>query len=320
FSPSLRWQADRQYNVGIDAAVLNNRISVTVDYFNKRTSDLLYPTIPPQPAPSGAVIKWINLPGKIDNKGIEAAINASIISQKNFSWDFGVNATFIKNTVSGLRTSINTGSLDGQGINGTTVQVIRNGLPLNAFVTRKFLGMDKATGLANYADGGDILYFVGNPNPKVLLGLSTTLRYMKLSFTANMNGAFGYEIYNNTFNNVINVGSLNNGKNIAESFFRDPVKESFANPVTASSRFLEKGNYLKMANATLAYSIGNLGKVIKGLNVYVTGQNLFVITKFKGFDPEVNVDKNVNGVPSVAIEYIPYPSSRTISFGLNFSL
>ena len=73
--------------------------------------------------------------------------------------------------------------------------------------------------------------------------------------------------------------------------------------VTNSSRFLEKGNYLKMTNATISYSIGILGKIFKGVNVYVTGQNLFVITKFSGFDPEVNVDKNVNGVPSVGIEY-----------------
>jgi iron complex outermembrane receptor protein len=135
-----------------------------------------------------------------------------------------------------------------------------------------------------------------------------------------MNGAFGHMIYNNTLNNVINVGSINNGKNIAVSVFKDPIKESFANPVTASSRFLEKGNYLKMTNATLAYAVGNIGKAFKGINVYVTGQNLFVITKYTGFDPEVNVDKNVNGVPSVGIEYIPYPSARTVTFGVNFSL
>jgi iron complex outermembrane receptor protein len=83
---------------------------------------------------------------------------------------------------------------------------------------------------------------------------------------------------------------------------------------------LEKGNYLKMTNATLAYAVGNIGKAFKGINVYVTGQNLFVITKYTGFDPEVNVDKNVNGVPSVGIEYIPYPSARTVTFGVNFSL
>lgn len=313
----LKWQADRQFNVGFDMAILKNRINITVDYFNKRTTNLLFPSEPPQPAAPGGVVKWVNLAGNIDNKGVEAAVNASIITKKDLSWDFGVNATFINNEVSGLPAPINTGGLHGQGISGTTVQVIKNGLPINAFFTRRFEGFDKATGLAIYTDGGDVLYYVGNPNPKMTLGLSTTLRYKKLSLIANMNGAFGHDIYNNTLNSVINVGSINNGKNIAVSVYRDPIKESFANPLTASSRFLEKGNYLKMANMTLSYAFGDIGKHIKGLSVYVTGQNLFVLTDFTGFDPEVNVDKNIGGVPSAGIEYIPYPSARTFSFGIN---
>jgi TonB-dependent starch-binding outer membrane protein SusC len=313
----LKWQADRQFNVGFDMAILKNRINITVDYFNKRTTNLLFPSEPPQPAAPGGVVKWVNLAGNIDNKGVEAAVNAAIITKKDMSWDFGVNATFINNEVSGLPAPLNTGGLHGQGITGTTVQVIKNGLPINAFFTRRFEGFDKATGLAIYTDGGDVLYYVGNPNPKMTLGLSTTFRYKKLSLIANMNGAFGHDIYNNTLNSVINVGSINNGKNIAVSVFRDPVKESFANPLTASSRFLEKGNYLKMANMTLSYAFGDIGKHIKGLSVYITGQNLFVLTDFSGFDPEVNVDKNQNGVPSASIEYIPYPSARTFSFGIN---
>jgi len=316
----LKWQSDKQYNIGADLSILKDRISITVDYFNKNTSDLLFPTEPIQPAAPGGAVTWKNLKGNIVNKGFEAAINAKIVTEKDFTWDFGVNATFISNTVSGLSGSINTGALDGQGISGSTAEVIRNGLPINAFFTREFLGFDKATGLANYTKDGDVLYYAGSPNPKTLLGISTSVTYKKLTFTANMNGAFGQLIYNNTLNNVINVGSINNGKNIALSVYQNPVKESFANPVTASSRFLEKGDYLKLANATLSYNVGNIGKVFKGVSVYVTGQNLLVITKYSGFDPEVNVDKNVNGVPSVGIEYIPYPSAKTVTFGLNVSL
>ena len=140
------------------------------------------------------------------------------------------------------------------------------------------------------------------------------------SLSASLNGAFGQKIYNNTLNNVINIGSINGGRNIAQSVYESAIIESFANPVTASSRFIEDGSYMKLANATLSYTIGNIGKTFKNTNIYVTGQNLLVFTKFKGFDPEVNVDKNVNGVPSVGIEYIPYPSARTITVGLNFSL
>ncbi|MDQ6609596.1 MAG: SusC/RagA family TonB-linked outer membrane protein, partial [Bacteroidota bacterium] len=267
---NLKWQSDRQYNVGLDFGVLSNRVTVTLDYFNKKTTDLLFPSEPAQPAAPGAAIKWVNLDGNIENKGLEISVNSSLLNHKDFSIDLNANASFIKNKVSGLSSSINTGALDGQGITGTTVQVIRNGLPINAFFTRQFLGIDKTSGLANYTDGGDILYYVGDPNPHTLLGLSTTIRYMKFSLNASMNGVFGYKLYNNTLNNVINVGSINNGKNIAYSVFKDPIKESFANPVTASSRFLESGNYLKMTNATLSYIIGNVGNVFKGANVYVT--------------------------------------------------
>jgi TonB-dependent starch-binding outer membrane protein SusC len=316
----LKWQSDRQYNIGADITFLDNRVSLTVDYFNKKTTDLLFPTEPIQPAAPGGAVTWKNLKGNVVNKGLEAAINASIVRSKDFSWDFGVNAAFLKNLVSDLPASINTGALDGQGISGSTVEVLRSGLPINAFVTRKYLGLDKGSGLANYSDDGDVLYYVGNPNPKVLLGISTSASYKKLTLTVNMNGAFGHVIYNNTLNNVINVGSINNGKNIALSVYQNPIKESFANPVTASSRFLEKGDYLKLTNATISYSIGNIAKVFKGVNIYLTGQNLLVFTKYTGFDPEVNVDKNVNGVPSVGIEYIPYPSARTITLGVNFSL
>ena len=315
----LKWQSDRQYNIGTDISILKNKVNITVDYFNKNTSDLLFPIVESlQPAAPGGSVTWRNIQGNIINKGLEASINASIINKQDFSLSVGLNATFVKNIVSNLNGQIVTGNLDGQGITGSKAEVIKNGLPINAFYVKRYSGLDK-DGFAIYPDG-DLPSFAGSPNPKTLLGFSTTAQYKKLTFTANMNGAFGQLLYNNTLNNVINVGSLSNGKNIALSVYKNPIKEAFANPVAASARFLEKGDYLKMANATLSYAIGNIGKSFKGINIYVTGQNLFVITKYSGFDPEVNVDKSNNGTPSVGIEYIPYPSARTVTFGLNFSL
>jgi TonB-dependent starch-binding outer membrane protein SusC len=318
-NPDLKWQSDKQYNIGIDFGILSNHITASVDYFNKSTTDLLFPSAPIQPAPPGSVVRWVNLDGIIENRGVEAAVNASIINKKDLTWDLSVNATFLKNTVSGLSAPIYTGGLHGQGVSGTLVQTIQNGLPVNAFYTRHYVGIDKATGQAVYPNG-DVPTYEGDPNPSTLLGISTSVAYKSLSLNVNMNGALGQVIYNNTLNNVINVGSINGGRNIAVSVYEDPVKESFSNPVTSSSRFIEKGDYLKLANATLSYNVGNLGRNLKNLNVFVTGQNLFVITKFSGFDPEVNVDKNSNGVPSVGIEYTPYPTARTITLGVNFSL
>lgn len=316
----LQWQADRQFNIGFDALVWDGRIAVTMEYFNKRTTGLLFPSVAPVPVPSGAPIRWRNLPGNIDNTGVEIAVNAGIVKNADFTWDLAVNAAFLKNEVSGLSGSIPTGFLNGQGVTNTQVQLIQNGLPMNAFVTREFLGMDKNTGQAIYTDEGNTFLYVGNPNPKMLLGISTTLAYKKFSLVANMTGAFGHSLYNNTLNNVINVGSIHRGRNIALSVFQDPVKESYTNPVTASSRFIEKGNYLKMTNIMLSYAIGDIARTLKTANVFVTAQNVFVLTNYSGFDPEVNTDKNNNGVPSLGIEYIPYPSARTITVGVNFTL
>jgi TonB-dependent starch-binding outer membrane protein SusC len=316
---SLKWQADRQYNIGIDANLFNNRVTFTADYFNKRTTDLLFPVRDPsQPAIFGPPL-WRNIGGNIDNKGFEFVINTSIIRQRDFNWDFGVNATFVQNDVSNLEFPIITGALSGQGSSGATIQVIRNGLPLYAFVTRRFAGIDRGTGFAIFPEG-DQLFYMGNSLPRRLLGLNTMIRYKNLTLTANANGAFGYFIYNETLNNVINVGSIGQGLNIAHSIFRDPIKESPNNPVTSSSRYLENGNFLKLQNATLSYAVGKIGNIFNGVNVFVTGQNLFVITNYSGFDPEVNVNKSVNGVPSSSIEYIPYPTPRTVTFGVNFSL
>src|SRR5258706_6898534 len=130
----LKWQSDRQYNIGLDATVLKGRVTITADYFNKLTTDLLYPTFPIRPSPPGDVVTWFNLPGKITNKGFEFGVNASLVQKRDLSWDFGVNATFLQNNVSGLKAPVLTGALHGQGISGSTVEAIQNGLPINAFV------------------------------------------------------------------------------------------------------------------------------------------------------------------------------------------
>ncbi|MEC5147979.1 SusC/RagA family TonB-linked outer membrane protein [Chitinophaga sp. 212800010-3] len=331
-NPDLKWQSDKQFNIGLDFGLLKNRITGSVDYFHKTTSDLLYPTTAIQPAASQSVVTWKNLDGKIINKGVEAMVNATIISQKNFIWEVGANATFLKNNVTGMKAPIYTGQLNGQGVSGTLVEIIYNNMPINAFYTRTFGGIDK-DGQSIYPNG-DSLSYQGNPNPSTLLGFTTTLTYKKLTLTANLNGAFGHKIYNNTFNNVVNLSNLRGTRNIAEAFYNAPVQESLSNRVTSSSRFIENGNYVKLSNLSLAYAIGDISHVVKGLNVYLTAQNLFVITKFRGFDPEVNVDKGsgtpgadsktgmstAGGVPSAGIEYQPYPSARTFTLGVNFSL
>ncbi|GAB2854570.1 SusC/RagA family TonB-linked outer membrane protein [Hymenobacter ruber] len=314
----LKWQSDAQYDAGVDLALFNNRVTLTADYFYKKTTDLLYPTAPIQPAAPGGPITWKNLPGSIINKGVELVAGVTAVESPSFGVSFTGNATFIKNTVQDLPGVIQTGALSGQGLSGVTVEVIQSGLPINAFYTQEFQRVDES-GQSVYTDGG-IFRYLGNPNPTALAGLGTTLRFQKLSLTGNFNGVFGNKIYNNTFNSVLNVSQIQSGKNIALANYEAGVKESLSNRLAPSSRFLESGNYVKLTNVTLSYGLGDLGKVFKGVNVYAIGQNLFVITKYSGFDPEVNTNKTVGGVPSAGIDYTGYPTARTFTFGVNFSL
>ena len=126
-----------------------------------------------------------------------------------------------------------------------------------------------------------------------------------------MNGTFGHYLFNNTAASVLGIGNLGT-RNIAKDLLGEKLKRHVQCPAP-STRNLEKGNYFKMANASIGYRVGNLGKSIRNLNIFLTGQNLFVITNYTGFDPEVNTDAGFGGIPSLGVEYIPYPSARTVS-------
>ena len=115
------------------------------------------------------------------------------------------------------------------------------------------------------------------------------------------------------------IGNLGT-RNIAKSILGGPIQEAISNAPAPSTRNLEKGNYLQMANASIGYRVGNIGKSIRDLYISITGQNLFVITNYTGFDPEVSTDASANGIPSIGVEYVPYPSARTFQIGVNFTL
>lgn len=318
-NPDLKWETTTQTNIGLDFAIAKDRIYGSVDYFSRKTKDILFAFSAIQPAPSVSV--WKNIDdATISNSGLELTIGAAIVRKKDLSWNVNVNTTFLKNEFNNYSgPPILTGAISGQGLTGAFAQRIDNGQPLNAFYTREFLGLNAQTGQGEYADN-EAPKYVGNPNPTQLLGFSTDVTYKKFTAVLNMNGAFGHKIYNNTLNAVLPIGNLSGNRNVASALLDLPTKENLSNPIKASSRYLESGNFLRLANLSFSYNVGNIGKVIKNASVFVTGSNLAIFTKFKGFDPEVNVDKNIGGVTSFGIEYIPYPTARTFQLGIKFGL
>jgi iron complex outermembrane receptor protein len=320
-NPDLKWETTNTINAGLDFGFLSNRFALSLDYYNKNTKDILFETVAIAPAPSGA--QFINLPdARLKNEGFEVGLSGSLVKQKDFDWDLNVNFAYNKNLITdftdpstGKDLSIKTGFIDGQGVSNTLGQLITNNQPVNVFNLKPFNGYDK-DGLQQI--GADPVIY-GDPNPHVLAGLSTSLRYKKLTLSIGTGGGFGYKIYNNTATSVTNIAGITNGRNIDVAAFESAEKPGSG--VGASQRFLEDGDYWKIRNATFRYNVGKIGNnLIKDCSVFVSGTNLLVFTKFTGFDPEVNIDKSNGAYPSRSIEYIPYPTPRTISAGVTFHL
>jgi iron complex outermembrane receptor protein len=314
----LQWEESETWNAGLDFTILNGRLSGTVDYFNKQSTKVI--NLTPVTSPGPAVSFFTNVDATIKNTGFEFTLNGSIIQQRNLKWNLGINGAFLDNVLEDYVGFLNTGELNGQGLSGAFAQRLASGYPVNVYYLPTWLGLD-ASGASTYV-GGDPqakTYLDKSPNPKFLLGINTDVSFKNWTFAANLNGAFGHYLYNNTLNSVLPIGNINSKKNLAPSIANSKVKEAISNVPAPSTRYLEKGDYLKAANATISYRIGTVGKnLFKSAVISLTGQNLFVLTDFTGFDPEVNVDKNIGGVPSQGIEYAPYPTARNIILGISF--
>lgn len=315
----LKWETVTSTDAGIDFSLFGNRLSGTIDAFFKKTTNPLFPGTYAAPAPAGTY--WQNLPGYITNKGGELELKGTVIQKQDLNWKIGLNFTYVKNKFvypeSGNAPLVLAGQLNGKGTSATYVQAIANGQPLDVFFLRKFHGYDQ-NGFA-IVDGA--ASYNGDPNPKYTIGLNTELDYKKFTVIVNMHGSYDFFVYNNTLQSVTGLSFINNGSNISKQLIG--TAENVANPVSASTRYMQKGDYMKLGNATIRYNIGKIGAAIKNASVYINGDNLFVLSKYKGFDPEVNVSKqdiNGTGIPSIGIDYVGYPSVRLFTVGVSFSL
>ncbi|HUH32989.1 MAG TPA: SusC/RagA family TonB-linked outer membrane protein, partial [Daejeonella sp.] len=312
-SPDLKWETTTQYGAGIDFAILKNRLSGSIDYFNKSTEDLLFLQDYAQPA--AIPRRWVNLPGKVLNEGLELGLNATAVNKDNFSWEILYNMTLLKNEVKDFgNRNVITGDIDGQGLSGAYSQLITNGHPLASFNVPIFGGYDQ-NGLGIYPNG-DVGTIIGSPIPKFTAGLTNNFTFGKFSASFFLNAATGFYIYNNTANAYFLKGNLLGGRNVTSE-----VASSVEAPLNSgevSTRFLEKGNFLRLSNANVGYTfdVSNM-KAFKSLRISLSAQNLFLITDYSGLDPEINTNKEINGVPSRGIDYTAYPSARTFTFGLN---
>ncbi|MEY3499566.1 MAG: hypothetical protein RL308_1235 [Bacteroidota bacterium] len=314
----LTWETTTSYGIGTDFTLLNNKLTGSLDYFNKNTTDLIVgiPSTSGQPSPQG--IKYTNLPANLINQGLEVTLNYKAIATNDLTWDVSGNVAFLSNTINNLGASnvYNVGSIAGAGLTDSFVQRIQDGYSLYTYYLPTFTGYD-ANGISQYADGGAPKMLDKQPLPKMTVGFSTSLSYKDFDFSTSLYGNFGNYLFNNT-NVALFYKNQLGGKNVTPAVANSVQSTSDAN--TPSTKYLEKGDFVRMGNLTLGYNLK--GQIIerlkmKAARIYVNGSNLFVITKYSGFDPEVDTNKALNGIPSAGIEYLSYPKARTFSVGLN---
>lgn len=317
-NPDLKWERTEQINLGVDFGIFKNRLSGNIDLFSKTTRDVLLQVYSIAPAPTTQV--WSNVPDmRIENKGIEVGLNGVIIDNKDWRWNVGVNYSAIKNMVKNLpMSSITTGNPSGPGITGFSSQIIKSGYPIGTFWGYNFLGFD-ADGKSLYeldADGKKVEKCIGNAQPDFMLNLNTSVSWKRLDFSLFFNSVVGNDIYNNLANVIDNLSMFSKGSNT--TVHATTLDESFTNVLDYSSRYIEDGSYLRLSSATLGYNVPLKDKKwISNLRFSFTGNNLFLLTNYTGYDPEVNSSRTSNGVPSLGIGWTNYPMARSFSFGIS---
>lgn len=325
----LRWEVTDQMDIGVDAGLLNNRVRITADYYYKRTKDLLNKV--QLPTSFGYETSLQNV-GEISNRGVEIGIDATVIDNKDWKWSLGGNIAFNRNRVEKL--------YKGQDIVGTNiftgnindyVNLLREGEPVYVFYGYKEIGYTD-NGLIKYEDknnDGAInaldRSIIGDPNPDFIYGLNSVVKYKDFELTLFLQGSQGNELFN--LNKAVTL-DLGWGLNQIEEVYTDhwtseKTNAKYPKPSNKingnfSTRFVEDGSYLKLKNIMLAYSLPLKNwkvSLMKSAQIYVSGQNLLVLTNYSGYDPEVNAYGSPNSMVQ-GVDYTVYPNSKSITFGI----
>ena len=319
-NPDLKWESTAQTNIGLDIAFLS-RFNVTLDAYYKKTSDLLYTYAVPQP-PNLYPTTMANV-GDLSNKGIEFTLGAAIIRNKDFNWNANLTLAYNKQKVLKLSNQfyqmdvVYLGNLhDLTGLTDVYTQILKVGYPVGTFYG------PHCTGISD--DGKFILAnngapeVLGDAQPKLSLGFSTDITYRGFDFSIAAYGLFGQKILNAQMMNMVYPGRMP-AYNIPDKW----VNNNFTEGPVWSDFWLEKGDFFRIQSATLGYTLPVKNAWFDKIRFYVTGENLFVFTKYSGLDPEVNIsgllspgiDKSVGGDAWSNNYY--YPRPRTFSLGVN---
>lgn len=331
-NPDLKWERTSMLNVGADFGFLKNRVTGTLEFYDKRTEDLIYNyAVSTNRYPYGSMLANV---GEISNKGIEFALNIIPVQSENFRWETSVNLSHNKNEVVSLSNQsysvdyINAGNPNIGGYATTNVQRIMEGEAIGTFYMWEWAGYNDSgvsqfyvrdpetgerTGELTTSPQETDRTKVGSAQPKLTYGWNNTLSYKKWTLTAFLQGVTGNKILNSTRAQYNYVALVSTGKNVLREVATQQ-KFTDVNAQAPSDRYLEDGSYLRLSTLSLNYNFGKIGNYINGLSIYATCNNLMTISAYKGLDPEINLGGLTPGIDNR--EWY-YPRTRTFMLGLN---
>ncbi|MBE9463042.1 TonB-dependent receptor [Dyadobacter sp. UP-52] len=326
-NPNIQWETSTQTDLGIDFALFKGALSGSVDYFSKTSGKILLEVIPSDPVqPAGTF--WTNVEDmKIVNQGTEVDLAYRKTLGNGIRFGLGGNITFIKNRVKNSPYSvIPSGAAQGSGLTSATINGYISGQPIGTFYLKEFTGFDdKGISTFKDVDGDGIItdkdrVAAGSALPTKMYNFSGNIGFKGFDLVANFNGVSGNKLYDNTANSNFYKLRLSKGINVTPEAIAYP-NESVSNSAPVSTRYLKNGSFLRLNNLALGYNFNTtalgINNWVHSIRISVTGQNLFVATKYNGYDPEVNNDRSINGITSYGIDYLSYPKAKTLIFGLN---
>jgi iron complex outermembrane receptor protein len=324
-NPNLQWEETFGLNMGIDFGFNLDRFNGSIDVYRNETDNLLY-RLPPA-APSNSRYQFGNFLGTTLNQGIELALAYDFIQTQDSKLAVKFNIAYNKNELRDFPGFLNAGPGPGSGLAFNFIQRFGNGRPLFSYYMNIFEGFD-SNGSPIYRDvdgdgNGDQFdrTFVGEDAlPDVTSGLSINYKIKNWDFAACFQGQFGFSVYNYTANGLFNAGAITNARNVTQNVLTSGEGPGASTDV--STRFLEKGDFVRFQNATIGYKVPlSSDGFLTALRFSLTGQNLFLLTDYSGPDPEVTVAIGDlgNGVPSRGIDWSAFPNPRTFTFGVHVS-
>ncbi|WP_128546987.1 SusC/RagA family TonB-linked outer membrane protein [Larkinella soli] len=341
----LGWESMKQLDLGIDLALFNNRLSITADYYDKRNTDMLFNI--QTPSATGLTSAIVNL-GEVQNRGVELSLTTRNTTGA-FKWTTGFNLTANRNRVLSMSTEAE--RIFSTAAGRANYAVTQAGDPIGSFFGRRTLGVfqtdEEATayGKQPFAKAGDFKWadlnndgrvddndreVIGSPHPNLFFGFNNNFSYRGFTLDVLTNGMVGQEIFDATFM-INNAGVQNQLREVYENRYVSPaqpgngvygrsIRGSRNNNNVFSTSYLFDGSFWRIRNVSLSYTLpGSLTNRLKmnGIRVYATATNLFTITKYHGYDPEVS--NSGDDLRAAGLDFGTYPQARTYTFGLNLT-